>query len=46
MGPNREVYLRCPDNEYTAPDAVGYAEYLADTPAEYVTEVQFPVAKA
>jgi effector-binding domain-containing protein len=46
VGPNREVYLCCPDNEYTAPDAVGYAEYLADTPAEYVTEVQFPVAKA
>jgi effector-binding domain-containing protein len=46
VGPSREVYLCCPDNEYTAPDAVGYAEYLADTPAEYVTEVQFPVAKA
>jgi effector-binding domain-containing protein len=45
VGPNREIYLCCPDNEYTAPDAVGYAEYLADTPVEYVTEVQFPVAK-
>ena len=46
VGPNREVYLRCPDNDYADPDAVGYAGYTADAPAEYVTEVQFPVAKA
>lgn len=45
VGPNREVYLRCPDNEYEDPNAVGYADYLADDPAAYVTEVQFPVEK-
>jgi len=45
-GPDREVYLRCPDNDYDAPDVVGYADYLADDPAACVTEVQFPVEKA
>lgn len=46
VGPDREVYLRCPDNEYEDPDAVGYTDYLADDPVGYVTEVQFPVEKA
>lgn len=46
IGPNREVYLRCPDSEYEDPNAVGYAAYLVDDPAAYVTEVQFPVEKA
>ncbi len=45
-GPGREVYLRCPGNDYDAPEAVGYEEYLADTPDACVTEVQFPVEKA
>ena len=45
-GPDREVYLRCPDNDYDAPEAVGYEEYLADTPDACVTEVQFPVEEA
>ena len=44
VGPNREVYLRCPDNDYVDPDV--YAGYLADDPAAFVTEVQFPVEKA
>ena len=46
VGPSREVYLRCPDNEYEDPEAVGYADYVAHDPADYVTEVQFPVGKA
>ena len=46
VGPNREVYLRCPDNDYDDPAAYGYDDYVADDPAEYVTEVQFPVEKA
>ena len=46
VGASREVYLRCPDNDYTDPNAIGYAEYTADDPAAFVTEVQFPVAKA
>ncbi|MBC8447414.1 MAG: MerR family transcriptional regulator [Chloroflexi bacterium] len=46
VGPSREVYLRCPDNEYTDAEAVGYAEYVANDPAAFVTEVQFPVQKA
>jgi effector-binding domain-containing protein len=46
VGPNREVYLRCPDNDYDDPVAYGYDNYVADDPAEYVTEVQFPVEKA
>lgn len=46
IGPGREVYLRCPDNDYDAPEAVGYEEYLADTPDACMTEVQFPVEKA
>ena len=45
VGPNREVYLRCPDHDYEDPLAVGYAEYLADAADECVTEVQFPVEK-
>ena len=45
-GPDREVYLRCPGNDYDAPEAVGYEEYLADTPGACVTEVQFPVEEA
>ena len=45
VGASREVYLRCPDNDYTDPNAIGYAEYTADDPAAFVTEVQFPVAK-
>ena len=45
-GPGREVYLRCPCNDYDAPEAVGYEEYLAHTPDACVTEVQFPVEKA
>jgi len=46
VGPNREVYLRCPDNDYADPETIGYAEYVADEPAAFVTEVQLPVAKA
>jgi DNA-binding transcriptional MerR regulator len=46
VGASREVYLRCPDHEYEDPQAVGYAEYLAETPDECVTEVQFPVERA
>lgn len=44
VGPNREVYLRCGDAGYDDPTV--YADYLTDDPAEYVTEVQFPVVKA
>ena len=44
-GPDREVYLRCPDNDYDDPDAVGYADYIADDPTANLTEVQFPVEK-
>ncbi len=32
-------------NEYDDPDAVGYADYLADGPDACVTEVQFQVEK-
>jgi DNA-binding transcriptional MerR regulator len=46
VGPNREVYLRCPDNDYEDPAAYGYDDYVADDLAECVTEVQFPVEKA
>jgi len=45
VGPGREVYLRCPDNAYTDAEAVGYAGYVANDPAAFVTEVQFPVQK-
>jgi hypothetical protein len=40
VGPNRELYLRCSDKDYDDPAAYGYDDYLADDPAEYVTEVQ------
>lgn len=43
VGPNREVYLRCADNEYDDPAI--YADYVTDDPAEYLTELQFPVRK-
>ncbi len=45
VGPNREVYLRCPDNDYGDAEAIGYSDHVAGDPAEYVTEVQFPVEK-
>ena len=45
IGPNREVYLRCPDNEYEDAEAIGYSEYVASDPADFVTEIQFPVAR-
>ncbi len=45
IGPDREVYLHCPDNDYDDPDAVGYADYIADDPTANLTEVQFPVEK-
>lgn len=45
VGPNRDVYLRCPDNDYTDSLTSGYKDYLAETPAAYVTEIQIPVAK-
>ncbi|MEW6716339.1 MAG: MerR family transcriptional regulator [Chloroflexota bacterium] len=46
VGPGREVYLRCPDNDYEEPEAIGYSEYSVDDPADFLTEIQFPVAKA
>lgn len=44
VGPNRDVYLRCPVDDYDAP--LIYPGCSTDDPAEYVTEVQFPVEKA
>ena len=44
VGPSREVYLRCRDNNYADPAV--YAGYLTDDPTAFVTEVQFPVEKA
>ncbi len=45
IGPNREVYLRCPDNDYEDSELIGYADYVALDPEDYVTEIQFPVDK-
>lgn len=46
LGPSQEITLRCPHSEVEEPEAVGYAEYLADGPDECVTEIQFPVERA
>ncbi|MFQ5610769.1 MAG: GyrI-like domain-containing protein [Anaerolineae bacterium] len=43
IGPNREIYLRCGDNDYDDPTT--YADYVTDDPATFLTEVQFPVEK-
>lgn len=46
IGPNREVYLRCSDNGYEDSELIGYADYVALDPQDFVTEIQFPVEKA
>jgi len=43
ISPSRDVYLRTGDSG--GEDATIPAEYVTDDPAEYITEVQFPVAK-
>ena len=44
VGPNREVYLRCPDNGYDDPTV--WSGYIAQDPADFLAEIQFPVEKA
>jgi effector-binding domain-containing protein len=45
IGHNREVYLRCSDNDYEDSELIGYADYVTIDTNDYVTEIQFPVEK-
>ena len=42
-GPNREIYLQCPDNGYADPTV--YTSQTSSDPNVFVTEIQFPVEK-
>ncbi|MDR3576701.1 MAG: MerR family transcriptional regulator [Anaerolineaceae bacterium] len=42
-GPNREIYLQCPNNGYSDPTA--YNSQIISDPNAFVTEIQFPFEK-
>jgi DNA-binding transcriptional MerR regulator len=45
VGPNREIYLKCPNNDYEDPAVFGDFSGTTDDPNQFLTEIQFPVEK-